>query len=414
MLDRRYYLLLAAFFCSSIGDWLYRIALPILIFQLTGSAFSMSLVYALTFLPFILVTPAGGVIADRLNRKGILIYGDLLAGILSVGLAVVSILCVRGVVPTSVIYPLVFLVAAVASIYHPAFQSLIPQLVIPSRLAKANSYISGADNLIYVVGPLVSGMVIVAFGAINAIILNAATFFVSAALIALIRVETPIAAVGRRLRWSTITDDIKMGARYAWKTPVVKYGSLLFLFTNFGTGLVQANFMYLLVNLLKIGARDVGITIAITGTGALIGSLMAPYVLRHSSEGKTIAGCTALAGLATLLLIVAHSHVAAGAVWGLVCACNSIIIVTYFTLRQRAVPGEYLGRAVAITRLVSYATIPVAAVLGGWILQNTNSFKPLVLVSAIIVLSGGVMAWRSPLNSIPFERADAERTLVNG
>src|SRR5215471_1364646 len=121
-MTRNYYLLLSGFFISTIGDWFYQLALPLLIYNLTHSAMSMAITYGLTYAPFLLLLPFGGVIADRVDRRRFLIFGDLTSAIIvGVFTLLVFMYSYTGWI-IWVVYPTAFLLASVAPLYHPSFQ----------------------------------------------------------------------------------------------------------------------------------------------------------------------------------------------------------------------------------------------------------------------------------------------------
>ena len=123
-MTKNYYLLLLAYFASTVGDWFYQLALPLLVYDITRSATSMALTYGLAYLPYILFLPIGGVIADRMSRRRLLIGGDALSAVIVGLLAVVATLHLHDSWLIWFIYPAVFLVAGVTPFYHPAFQSM--------------------------------------------------------------------------------------------------------------------------------------------------------------------------------------------------------------------------------------------------------------------------------------------------
>jgi MFS family permease len=394
VINRNYSLLLLAYFSSRIGDWLYAIAVPLIVYDITKSAMAMSITYALTFLPFVVVTPFGGILADRARRRTVLIYGDLGAGALVLLLAALVVMWPNTALP---IYPWVFVIASISALYHPPFQSIIPSLVDEPRLAEANSYIQTSDNLINLLAPIAAGSVIAILGTLNSLLIDAASFFVSALLVTAIKLEVEEQADAEHP--GSITQALKEGFQYAWSNAVIKYGCLLFFISNFAITIYHTNFMYYLVNTLRLTPTQVGITLALEATGALIGSMCALSIGRNFSGGRIILVCTILSGLATFLLLVAGSYWSVGLACGVIEAFDAVIVVTYFTLRQRIIPAEYLGRAVAITRLVSYAAIPIASLMGGWVLHTWGDFNEVVVIGAGTMIAGGCYGWFTPLNN---------------
>jgi MFS family permease len=395
MINNRYSLLLLAYSLSAIGDWVYRLAVPIILFERSGSPLALSISYALTSLPMVIVTPFGGVLADALDRRTLLVYGDFASGVL---VGYMALMAVGLPNLTFALYSTIFVIASLSAIYHPAFHSFLPMLVRDADLAKANSYISAADNVVDVIAPIISGSVIAVMGTGNALFFDAASFFVSAIAISLIRGTTSsaiITSVGARLNeWH---NDLRAGIVYALAHPVVRYSCILFIFVNLGLGMFNANFMYYLIGHVGLNAVQVGTTLALSGIGAILGSLLAPRLGTYVREGALILNCTIIAGLATLLLFLVVSPLTVAVVWGSVLAANSVVIVTYFTLRQRVVPSEFLRRTIAITRPIGYAAIPVGSVLGGWLVQYWG-IDYAILLSGAIVTGAGVFGWFTPLN----------------
>lgn len=408
MINKNFRLLFSAFLISSVGDWLFRLALPLLIYKMTGSALDMAIAYAMTFLPFVLVTPFGGVIADRWERRKILIYADfcafvctLLLGILAFFTHNLYIFCF-----------LIFLISAFTSLAHPAFQSIIPQLVPKGELAKANSLMSVVDNLLLLIGPLAGGLTIAILGSLNAIFLNAASFILSSTLVFFIKILNDIydESEGKYITFKTIFKDLTEGFNYVWNhNPTIKYGCLLFVFANFGLQLFYANFIFFLANFFHLNPNQIGLTLALSGVGAVTGALIAPMVGKYYNAGRLIVICCLLEGLMVLTLLGAANEYYIALSWGIASAFGSITIVTYFTLRQQVVPSNYLGRSIAITRLISYSAIPVASILGGWILQITSHINYLILISGVIMIINACVGWFSPLGRPSVKNVDINK-----
>jgi predicted MFS family arabinose efflux permease len=295
------------------------------------------------------------------------------------------------------VYPIVFTVATISAIYHPAFQSIIPALVAGHQLPKANAYVQTVTNLVDLAGPLIGGGAITVFDTDYSLYLTAATFAMSAALILAIDAREPRTAAVGGLNGQAIARDLREGVAYAWANPIIRYACVLFLFSNLATHIFYANFMFFLADILRLTPRDIGITLSLSGIGAVIGALCAPYASARFAAGRIILTCTICAGLTTLLLLCATGPFSVALAWGTVAAFNSVIIVTYFTLRQQSVPSCLLGRTIAVTRLISYAAIPVASLVGGGLLQAVGHIEFLIVLSALIMTVGGILGWLSPL-----------------
>jgi len=240
-MSTRYRLAWLAYFLSGAGDWISRLAVPVLLFQLTGSALCLSVAYAITYLPFLVVTPAGGVFADAFDRRSLLVASDTAAGLLVVALALIA--SQRSGTPW-LFYPVLFLIFSLTAVYHPIFQSYIPTLVPENDWDKANSYISASDNLTDVLGPVVGGLVVGFIGAANSLWLDAASFFMSASCIYLVDRKTLIFRPARVSTLKTLVSDFREGTIYVFRHRVLRYCCLLFALTNLGLTIFTSNFMF--------------------------------------------------------------------------------------------------------------------------------------------------------------------------
>ncbi|THA70127.1 MFS transporter [Streptomyces sp. A0958] len=392
-MGKRYYLLLSAYLTSSIGNWVYRITLPLLVLHQTGSALSTSLVYVVEYVPFLLLSLPGGVWADRWNRRSILIGGDLAAALLASALAV---LVIAG---TTHLWPILlaaFLLGCVDPVYHPAFQSLLPDIVAKEKLGKANGWLQSGDNLMVMLGPAVAGGAIALFGYGTTVTFNACTFFVSAGAILLIgKVGSP--GQDRTVRSSILKDIGEAGKYIVKKNKALLAGSLIFTGTNFATWIVQANFVFYLTTYRHLNSTVLGVVIGCQGVGALVGAALAGRLNERFDSGRIIIVTTAIAGCTTLILIPLRDPVLIGLDWALLFSCASINVVTWFTMRQKIVPGNLLGRVVASTRMLAFASIPLAALLGGVLESNFHNIYLIMVVSGVVRLGIAALAWFSPL-----------------
>ena len=187
--NRNLQLLFGGQVVSTFGDWLYVIALVVLAYDLTGSA---TMVAALTFvrlLPYALFLPFSGVLADRGNRKALMIASDLGRRACMLGLLFV------GSEALWIAFPLVFLATAFSSLFKPAMSSVLPALVGDEEdLVKANGIWSQMDALSFVLGPALGGVLVLLGEPRLAFLINGLTFLISAATLLFVRVPPREAA----------------------------------------------------------------------------------------------------------------------------------------------------------------------------------------------------------------------------
>jgi MFS family permease len=168
---------------SQMGDWFNTIALYTIILQLTGSGRDVGLLLVARFVPSFLFGPISGVVADRFSRRTIMIVSDLLRAVVVLGF-----LLVRRADQLWIIYVLTVVQLGLSTFFEPAKTAAIPSIVGDRELVAANAISSVTWSAMLTIGAAIGGIITDAFGTNVAFILDAATYLLSAALIASIRV----------------------------------------------------------------------------------------------------------------------------------------------------------------------------------------------------------------------------------
>lgn len=427
--DRNQTLLLFAFTVSTAGDWLYRLALPLLVLKITGSAVGAAMAYALEYLPYLFFSLVGGVAADRVNRLRLLIGTDVAS---AATVAVLAGLLAGGMDDVWLVFLVAFALSSLRPVYHPAFQSLLPTLVPTAGLAGANSRIQAIDSFFVFAGPVLGVGAVTALGTTNALWLDAGSFVLSALALGQIRASANRAKAGTTAGTATgepaartaaaagepaartapvrrrVRDDIAEALRYLRRDRITLTGSLVMTVSAAGIMMVEANLIFYVVDLLALPVAAVGIVLAANGLGSVLGALAAPRLLRSFRPGRLIA--TALFGTGVFTAILSFTpHVAGMAVlWGCVGVCVTVVVVAWFTLRQRIVPERLLGRVVATSRALAFAATPVGALLGAWLLTRSGVGLT-VGTSAAIQVAAGLAAFATALGAAAFPPEKPER-----
>ena len=171
--------LLAGEFISGIGDWLYLVAVLVVVYAESESAVLLGIVGAARILPYVLLSVPAGIVADRFDRRMVLLVTDVARGILML----VLVAAVMVDAPTIVIVGISILAACFSTFFGPAIAALLPMLVDESDLGPANSAWATLDNLAFILGPALAG-ILLATGALEiAFLLNAVSFAVVAVVL---------------------------------------------------------------------------------------------------------------------------------------------------------------------------------------------------------------------------------------
>lgn len=311
---------------SQLGDWLNSIALYTLLLEYTGSGRAVGGAILCQLLPIFVFGPVAGVLADRLPRKRLLIASDLLRGVVVLGFLFADHPSRYGLV-----YPLLILQVSLSALFLPTRQAILPSAVSREELAPANALGGFTWSLMLALGAALGGVTASTLGRPAAFLLDSASYFVSAWLLAPLPKFLPPARVAARgfLEWSGIR-ALAEGLRYVRGRP----GLLSVLCVKAAWGLSGGVLLLYSVLGQKIyplgeaGALSIGLFYAARGLGAALGPIAGrsafgdrPSALRHSiGIGFLVTGISYVAlayapNLPVALLLTFASHMGASTLW---------------------------------------------------------------------------------------------------
>jgi len=383
--------LLVGEFVSSIGDWLYLVAILILVYQVTEDPFVLGLVGAARVLPYLVLSIPAGIVADRFDRRLILLSTDVARGILM--LVIAAIVFLDG--PIWLVIALAIGGTCFATFFGPAIGAYLPNLVEDEdQLGPANSAWSTLDNLAFMIGPAVAGILIAIGGLVAAFLLNAASFAVIAVVLGGLPRNRP-ADDG-----APLDPDAGSGAEPAKPVAAPVLGPALLvpvaglaiidIVGSIAGGGLSVLTVIIATTSLGGGEEATGFLNAGIGLGGFIGALVAgALVLRPSLVPVLVGGSVLLAiGLAGLgyapALGVAIAAIAVASVGALV------VEVTSTTIFQRVVPDAIRGRALGVLGTIS----TVAFATGSFLLPVASGrfgAGPVLLATAVAVAVAGVI-----------------------
>jgi MFS transporter, DHA3 family, macrolide efflux protein len=367
--SRNFVLLWQGQLVSQLGNQAFLVATTYFVLEATGSSTLVGLIMMAATVPLALISPIGGVLADRHSRRSIIILTDVLrAGVIgSLGLLV---LWRPG--PAAIDVALFVLVAAfggtMAALFTPAIQAFIPEVVHREHLAAANSASQFSTQATILVGQAIGGVLYLRWGAGVLLVLDALSFGYAALATSMIPAPTAPAApsVGLSFGVKQYAAEAREGLAYLRQQP----GMIGVLAMFAGVNLL---FMPVFV-LLPLYVRDVlgsaaewyGFLLAASGAGALCGAAAAGSLLRRCRDtDKLLRRAVRGIALAVGLLAVASTHVAAVVAFAAIGCLSSLVNVTVVTLFQSAAHAGVRGRVMALVVAVSTAAVPVGLALGG-------------------------------------------------
>jgi predicted MFS family arabinose efflux permease len=355
---------------SQTGDWFNSVALFTLLLSLTGSGESVGYILILKLLPHFFLGPIAGVIADRFNRKAIMIATDLLRGA-----SVFGFLFIESAEQVWIAYAIVAFQVVMTTLFEPAESAAVPTIVSRDELLSANALSGATWSVTLALGAALGGLVTDALGRDAAFIIDALTFFVSAAFIAMARVpytERPERERAGRLTIAEATgvNDMIEGAQFLKARPQV--AALLMIKSGWGLGggvlLLLTIFGKEIFPVGRDGSTSIGMFYAARGTGALIGPVLARWIT-HGSPATMRRAITFAFFLSAIFYVLfaqaPNLFIALGCVLG-AHAVGSIQWVFSTTLLQMEVPNRFLGRVFALDMAFVTLTMSISTYLTGY------------------------------------------------
>lgn len=354
----------SAFLVSNTGDWIYRFAVPTLILRITGSALATAFAYVLEFIPYVIVGLVAGVVADRWNRRWILVICD--TGSTGITLIIAGIAALHHL-PLAVLYGCALLLACVRPLYFPAFQGLLVDTIPERNRAGVNAWIQTVNSALNMMGPVAGTAIVAAVGVSLAALINTLSFACSAILIYQIAYihrpavsQRPAPAAGAL---GGVRRDFTEGMRLLWQNKAIRYGTGLMAAANLAGSIVEANLIFLVVKAEGLPKIVFGVIFGAQGLGSVVGAMLAARLVGRYPAGRLLVYGMGGSAVATLLPALAPHWWVLTACWGSEGIMTSVIVVSWFTERQRIVAPGAIGRVVSVSRAIAYVTIPLGALL---------------------------------------------------
>jgi MFS family permease len=422
--------LLIGEFISGIGDWLYIVAIFVVIYRDTGDAALVGLFGAVRVIPYILLSVPAGLIADRFERRLVLLVSDIWRGAMMV---ILTFLVVFNA-PVILVAAVAILATCGSAFFYPAMGAYMPSLVTDERqLGPANSAWSSLQNISFILGPAIGGLLLAFGGVTAAFVLNALTFIVIAGILWTLPASARAVAVSPAASGSAETTpggpahpeeladtesadaDVDAPATPASK-PLARRPLLGLAIVQATAGFLDSGMQVLTVviaiNVLHAGEAANGYLNAAIGVGGLLGALASGILVLRRQLGPPLLIATVVFGLGLLLLGEVPLLVVALVALAVAYAGAIVIDVVQTTIFQRIVPDELRGRwtgaFMTLNTLLGAAgaiAMPILVVnVGAAPTLGTAALVMIVLTIGALVLIGPA-ATREPS---PFEAVLAE------
>lgn len=376
---------------SQIGEGLNKVALLWFVYELTGSAMMIATVGLIQTVPPLLFGPLIGVYLDRLRKKPVMIWVDLIRTGLTF---LIPALYGLGHLSIEGLFVLIFLQSMVSTVFGPALVSAVPLLVRRGELVSANALIQGTNNIGSLLGPAVSGVLIALIGAQHVLYVNAATFFISALCLMPIRSNEAIAeGAHMSAQPGSLLSDLSVGFRFVFGSRSTVF-LLVVITALFNLG--ASAFVFVLPvyakELLQVGPVQLGWLWSALGAGMLAASAWLAFRQKNDvrSRMQILVSGTTVGGLATCTLAVLESPLLAAGFVILVGAGAAVLNPVVWALLQEVTPSHLMGRVLTTFSTGSMAAAMVGMSGFGWIADAIGPAQSLVGLGLVLLLTAFV------------------------
>ncbi len=375
---RNYRLFFSGQVISWTGTWVQWVAQGWLVLEITGSGIGLGLVTAVQWLPILMFGAWAGVLADRYDKRRVLIFTNVASGLLSLTLGIVT---VAGVVALWHIVVIALLLGLVTALDNPTRQTFTFEMVGRERLTNAVSLNTATFTTARVIGPVVAGFLIEGVGIGQCFLLNALTFI--PVTIALVRMDQSSLRPSGKVEGKR--GQIREGLRYVLSVPTLKtvLGIMAFV------GMLQYNFQVILPLLAKQtfdgGAATLGFLGAALGIGMFIGSLTSAAFGRPTRKVLLTAGFAL--GSLTLMVAAAPTLWLAALLMVPLGAASMGFLATMNTTLQLNSSDAMRGRVMALYFVLFLGTTPIGAPIIGWVAETITPRAALAVGGIATLLS---------------------------
>ncbi|HEY6791715.1 MAG TPA: MFS transporter [Trebonia sp.] len=409
---RSFRLLAGGQFASTIGDYCYAVALPWLVLSNHGSTILLGTLLACYGVPRTALIPVGGMLADKVGPRTLMLLADILRCAL---VGVLTFLAARHTVSLVTLGPTAGLIGGCEGLFLPASFTIMPSLLDDTQLTAGNALNQTAIQAGSLIGPAIGGALVAITGASTAAFgIDAVSFAVSAVSLVLIPrrpAARPVAADAAEAAGSTAgqsdtsPDSPATGPDGLAAQPPGKPESVL-SYIRHSRGIQLVMLVAIAMNLGSGGLGEValpalahahwgaggyGAVLACMAAGAVAGTLIAARTGAMRNPGRLASWAFATAGCAIILVPFLGGEAGAAAAMLLDGACTSLAGVLFFTMAQRSLPPAMLGRVLSMIMLCSFGIFPLSVVVAGVLVHHVGAtpFFPIAGIFLVLSILGG-------------------------
>ncbi|WP_026695130.1 MFS transporter [Peribacillus kribbensis] len=405
--NKQYVYLISSQIVSSIGDWLDLLALMALV-SINWKASPMEMTYLMLclVLPSILFGSFAGVAADKVDRKKIMIFTDIMRA------AVVALVVFAPNLWT--VYLLIFMKSSFSALFMPAKNGKLKEIVSDEHMQQAVSISSMIDNGSKIIGPMVSGVVVSSFGVHPAFYIDAATFVLSAVLLLNIKKSTNLKNDADSGEKKNFLVEMKAGFSFLKSVPEVLAGLVVMSLSLLVLQIADSQFMILLREIPGIPIDLAGYAMSASGGGMFVmAAILSKKPIKSArwflslgaiGVGGGFAVCVLFTGFPILFIKIVYP-----VLFFIVGIAAASIFIPFNVLAQKSAPVHMSGRVFGTINSVTSSAAVIGMLLGGILVEAAGIKAAFILSGSMLVLIGLASAWVKPASGGSVTVAESER-----
>ena len=370
------------FIVGCFGAYIYRLALPWLVLDTTGSALKMSIITVISALVSLCWGPIAGALVDRWNRKSVMIASDLMRGLVILSLLLFSRV---GHLSLLSIYTVCFFVAFFSLLFDPARGAVIPQLVGKGNLITANAFLGITSGIIMLIGMALGGYIAATMGYMSAMLLVGLCFLTSALITMAIRIPTHT----RTLTSPLLFGDVVEGFKYIKSEAAIRQFILARASSAFPTAIAIVLAPVFFKDTLGIGVKEYGFFLAAMGLGSLIGAFLIGKISFLLTPGRWFSLGTLAPGVVLMFLPFTRDLMTTFLISGMIGFFSQAAHIPSDSFLQGRPPDEVRGRVLSTLMVLSNIATLLGALLAG-MLADIFSLIPIFVFCFVLYLGIGL------------------------
>lgn len=378
---------------SLFGNAATRFALPLYLLNQTGSSVLYGTVTACAFIPTIILSPIGGIVADKVNKRNIMVVLDFSTALIILAFS----LFMSGVNLVLLLTITLMLLYGIAGAYQPSVQASVPMLVSPENFMQANAVINTISSFAALSGPIIGGILYSAYGLKPVLWVCIVCFFLSAVMELFIHIPF-VKQESHETVWNIVKMDFKESVQFLRRDkPVIGKGLLVICGINlFLSAMIIVGLPYMITEVINLEAAQAnkfyGFAMGALGAGGLAGGIcagiFAKKLIIKKSGNLIIAGAACVFPIGISLMLFPSglvNYIVMTVCCFMITICSNIFTIEIMSFVQAETPSHLIGKVIAVMLTVAMCSQPIGNALYGILFDVCKGFEfAVVLFSGVI------------------------------